>query len=37
MAKGCDHEIVMRAFETHLKAVPWEIQIDFCVVMGLHV
>ena len=29
-AKGCDHEIV-RALETHLKAVPWtfEMVLDF--------
>ena len=34
MAKGRDHEIV-RALETHPKAVPWRIDIEFCVVMGL--
>jgi hypothetical protein len=28
------HEIV-RAFEAHRKAVGWEIEIGFCVVMGL--
>ena len=27
------HEIV-RAFEIHLKAVPWKIEIELCVVMG---
>ena len=34
MAKGRDHEIV-RAFETHPKAVPWTNEIEFCVVTGL--
>ena len=36
MAKGRDHEIV-RGLETHPKAVPWKIAIEFCVVMGLQV
>ena len=27
MAKGCDHEIV-RALETHPKAIPWETEIE---------
>ena len=36
MAKNRDHEIV-RALETHPKAVPWRIEIEFCVVMGLQV
>ena len=34
MAMGHDDEIV-RNFETRLKAVPWKIEIEFCVVMGL--
>ena len=29
MAKGRDHEIV-RAFETHPKAVPWTNEIELC-------
>ena len=36
MVKGRDHEIV-RALETHLKAIPWRIKIEFCVVMRLQV
>ena len=36
MAKGHDHEIV-RAAETHPKAGPWKIGIEFCVIMGLQV
>jgi hypothetical protein len=35
-AKGCDHEIV-RALETHLKAVPWTFEIGFYMVTGLQV
>ena len=36
MAKGRDHEFV-RALEINPKAVPWRIEIGFCVVMGLQV
>ena len=36
MAYDWDYDIV-RALETRLKAVPWEIDIDFCVVTGLQV
>ena len=36
MTKGCDHEIV-RALETHPKAVLWTIEIELCVVTGLQV
>jgi hypothetical protein len=35
MAKGHDLEIVT-GLETHLKAVPWNIRIEFCVVMMGH-
>jgi hypothetical protein len=35
MAKGGDHDI-MRALETHLKAIPWKFAIEFGVVTGLH-
>ena len=31
IVKGCDHKIV-RAFETHPKAVLWIIEIELCVV-----
>ena len=34
MAKGRDHETVR---ETHPGSVPWETEIEFCVVMGLQV
>jgi hypothetical protein len=34
MAKGSDHE-VMRALESHPKAVPWKTDIEFGVVTGL--
>ena len=34
MAKGHVHRIV-KALETHLKAGPWKIEFDFCVVTGL--
>ena len=33
MAKGHDHENVS-ALKTHLKAVQWKIESEFCVVMG---
>ena len=36
MAKGRDHKI-LRVLETHLKAVPWTIDTEFCVVGGLQV
>ena len=36
MAKDRDHEIV-RALETHPKAIPRKIDIDFCVLTGLQV
>ena len=36
MVKGCDHESV-RAFETHMKAEPWKINILICMVVGLYV
>ena len=36
MVKGCDHELV-RALETHMKAVPWKINIEICMVAGLQV
>ena len=32
MAKDHDHEQV-RALETHLKAMPWNIEIEFCVII----
>ena len=31
-----DHEIV-RALETHPKAIPWNVEIEFGVIMGLQV
>jgi hypothetical protein len=31
-----DHEIV-RALETHPKTIPWNMRIEFCVIMGLQV
>lgn len=34
MAKGCDHDSV-NALETYLKAVPWKIESEYCMVMGL--
>jgi hypothetical protein len=34
IAKGLDHEVV-RALETHPKALSWKVQIKFCVVTGL--
>ena len=34
MAKSRDDEIVW-ALETHMKAVCWKIEIEFCVIMGL--
>jgi len=36
MVKGCDNKNV-RALETHPKAVPWENDIQFCVVVDLQV
>ena len=33
MASGCGYEIV-RALENRLKAVLWEIEIEFCLVTG---
>ena len=36
MAKGRDHKVV-RDLETHPKAIPWKIEIEFCVVTGLQV
>ena len=32
----CDHDMV-RALETHLKAVPWFIENEICAVMGIQV
>jgi hypothetical protein len=36
MAKGRDHKI-LRVLDTHLKAVPWTTDTEFCVVGGLQV
>ena len=36
MVKNHGHEVA-RALETHPKAVPWKIEIEFCVVTGLQV
>ena len=36
MAKGCDLEMV-RTPESHLRAVPWKVEIKFCVIMGIQV
>jgi hypothetical protein len=35
MANGHHYENV-RALETHLKAIPWKIEIEFCMIMGPH-
>ena len=34
MANGHNH-VIVRALETHPKAIPWKIQIQFCVATGL--
>lgn len=34
MASGHSH-VIVRALEIHLKAVPWKIEIQFCVVADL--
>ena len=34
MANGHSH-VIVRALEIHLKAVPWKIEIQFCVVADL--
>lgn len=36
MASGHDREIA-KALETHPKAEPWKIEIEFCVAMDLQV
>ena len=36
MAKGLDHEM-LRALETHPKAIPGKIEMEFCMVTGLQV
>jgi hypothetical protein len=36
MDKVHDNRIV-RALETHLKAVPLKVEVEYCVVMGLQV
>lgn len=36
MASGRDREIA-KALETHLKAEPWNTEIEFCVAMDLQV
>ena len=36
IAEGCDLEIV-RALESHLKAGPCKVVIEFCVIMGIQV
>ena len=33
MTKGCDHEIV-RALEIHPNTVPWNNELQYCVVTG---
>jgi hypothetical protein len=35
MAQGHDHGI-RRALEGHPEAVPWKLEIEFCVVTGLN-
>ena len=32
MVKGNYHEIMVRALETCMKAIPWKFEIEFCVV-----